>query len=117
MHATIKKVTDDIETLSFNTAIAQMMIFVNAFTNVASETAARDAHTCSFCSIRLRRTSLQSLWETLNAKFSDVRGDITEQSWPNYDERFLVEDEVEIVVQVNGKLRDKIDGAAHGHGR
>ena len=34
LHATIKKVTDDIETLSFNTAISQMMIFVNAFTNV-----------------------------------------------------------------------------------
>jgi leucyl-tRNA synthetase len=48
------------------------------------------------------------LWETLNNKFEDVRGDITEQTWPVYDERFLVEDEVEIVVQVNGKLRDKL---------
>ena len=37
-----------------------------------------------------------------------MRGDITEQPWPSYDERFLVEDEIEIVVQVNGKLRDKI---------
>jgi leucyl-tRNA synthetase len=48
------------------------------------------------------------LWESSNAKFTDVSGDITQQSWPTYDERLLVEDEVEIVIQVNGKLRDRI---------
>ncbi|HAK06312.1 MAG TPA: leucine--tRNA ligase, partial [Spartobacteria bacterium] len=48
------------------------------------------------------------LWEKLNAKFRDVRGDITEQKWPAYDEQLLVEDEVEIVVQINGKVRDRI---------
>jgi leucyl-tRNA synthetase len=44
----------------------------------------------------------------LNAKFDETRGDITQQSWPAYDERLLVEDEVEIAIQVNGKLRDRI---------
>jgi leucyl-tRNA synthetase len=48
------------------------------------------------------------LWETLNAKFKDSRGDITEQAWPNHDERWLAEHEVEIVVQINGKVRDRI---------
>jgi len=48
------------------------------------------------------------LWEKLNAKFSDVRGDITKQPWPGYDEQLLTEDEVEIVIQINGKLRDRM---------
>ncbi len=107
LHATIKKVTQDIESFSFNTAISQMMIFVNAFTNVDS------------IPVSAMRTFLillnpfaphiaSDLWERLNAKFSDARGDITEQSWPTYDERLLVEDEVEIVIQINGRLRDRI---------
>jgi leucyl-tRNA synthetase len=52
------------------------------------------------------------LWEQLNAKFAGGRGDITEQVWPGYDERLLVEDEVEIVIQINGKLRDRIKMSA-----
>jgi len=48
------------------------------------------------------------LWEKLNAKFSDAHGDITEQCWPIYDERLLVEDETEIVIQINGKVRDRM---------
>ncbi len=107
VHATIKKVTEDIESLSFNTAIAQMMIFVNAFTNAES------------LPISALRTFLillnpfaphiaSELWEKLNAKFKDVRGDMAEQAWPTYDERLLAEDEVEIVIQVNGKVRDRM---------
>lgn len=102
LHATIKKVTEDIESLSFNTAISQMMIFVNAFTNAEA------------IPVSVMRTFLtllnpfaphlsSELWERLGAK-----GDITGQSWPDYDERLLVEDEVEIVVQVNGKVRDRM---------
>jgi len=107
LHATIKKVTQDIESFSFNTAISQMMIFVNAFTNV-------DAIPLS-----AMRTFLvllnpfaphiaSELWEKLNAKFSDAPGDITEQRWPTYDERLLVEDETEIVIQINGRVRDRM---------
>jgi leucyl-tRNA synthetase len=107
LHATIKKVTDDIESFSFNTAISQMMIFVNGFTN---------AETIPLTAMRMFLVLLNpfaphissELWETLSAKFADSRGDITEQSWPEYDERLLVEEEVEIAIQVNGKLRDRI---------
>jgi len=106
-HATIKKVTEDIDSLSFNTAISQMMIFVNAFTNA------------EVIPLRLMRTFLvllnpfaphlsSELWEKLNAKFQDDVGHITEQKWPSYDERFLVENEVEMVIQVNGKVRDRM---------
>jgi leucyl-tRNA synthetase len=106
-HATIKKVTGDIESFSFNTAISQMMIFVNAFTG---------AETIPLSSMRRFLVLLSpfaphiasELWEKLNAKFTDARGDITEQQWPAYDERLLVEDEVEIVLQVNGKVRDRM---------
>ena len=41
-------------------------------------------------------------------KFKKVRGEITGQSWPSYDEKLLVEDEVEIVIQINGKVRDRV---------
>ena len=106
-HATIKKVTEDIESLSFNTAISQMMIFVNTFTG---------AETIPVSSMRSFLVLLSpfaphiasELWEKLNASFTDARGDITEQPWPAYDERLLVEDEVEVVIQINGKVRDRM---------
>jgi len=41
-------------------------------------------------------------------RVTQTAGDITDQKWPDYDERFLVEDEVEIVIQVNGKVRDRM---------
>jgi len=105
-HATIKKVTEDIESLSFNTAISQMMIFVNAFTN---------AETIPLPSMRTFLVLLSpfaphlgsELWEKLNIKFQDA-GDISEQKWPAYDERLLLEDELEIVIQINGKVRDRM---------
>jgi leucyl-tRNA synthetase len=107
LHATIKKVTGDIESFSFNTAISQMMIFVNAFINV--ETVPLKAMRSFLILLNPFAPHLASeLWQTLNTKFSDACGDITEQSWPDYSERLLVEDEVEIVVQINGKLRDRI---------
>jgi len=106
-HATIKKVTEDIESFSFNTAISQMMIFVNAFTG---------AEAIPFSSTRAFLVLLSpfaphiasELWEKLNGKFTDACGDITEQSWPSYDQQLLVEDEVEIVLQINGKVRDRM---------
>ncbi|PYI45619.1 MAG: leucine--tRNA ligase [Verrucomicrobia bacterium] len=107
LHATIKKVTQDIESFSFNTAISQMMIFVNAFTNV--DTIPVSAMRSFLGLLNPFSPHIASeLWEKLNAKFSDAPGDITEQRWPIYDERLLVEDEIEIVIQINGKLRDRM---------
>jgi leucyl-tRNA synthetase len=107
LHATIKKVTEDIESFSFNTAISQMMIFVNAFTNV--EVNPLSAMRSFLVLLNPFAPHIASeLWERTNTKFTDARGDITEQPWPSYDERLLVEQEVEIVIQINGKLRDRI---------
>ncbi len=112
LHATIKKVTEDIESFSFNTAISQMMIFVNAFTNV--ETIPLSAMRSFLVLLSPFAPHIASeLWERLNTKFTDARGDITEQSWPDYEERLLVQDEVEIVIQINGKLRDRMKMSIH----
>jgi leucyl-tRNA synthetase len=107
IHATIKKVGEDIEALSFNTAIAQMMIFVNAFT------------TADVVPVAALRTLLlvlnpfaphlaSELWETLGTRFPVATNEITDQAWPEYREELLVEDEVEIPLQVNGKVRDRV---------
>ena len=110
LHFTIKKVTSDIETLSFNTAIAQMMILVNALTNapVKSEAALR---TLLLVLNPFAPHLTSELWQILGEKFNDVKNGIVAQSWPVHDEKFLVEDEVEIVLQVNGKVRDRIQVA------
>ena len=102
IHATIKKVGEDIEILSFNTAIAQMMVFVNAFTN---------ANPRPKSAIRILLQVLnpfaphltEELWEALG-----FEGMVAGQPWPEYDASYLIEDEIEIPVQVNGKLRDKV---------
>ncbi len=106
LHATIKKVTEDIESFSFNTAISQMMIFVNAFTNI--EVIPLSAMRTFLILLNPFAPHITSeLWQRLGAEFGDSRGDINRQSWPVYDERLLIEDEVEIVIQINGKLRDR----------
>ena len=80
LHATIKKVTEDIESFSFNTAISQMMIFVNGFTNAdAIPLAAMRTFLILLNPFAPHISS--ELWERLNAEFDDARGDITQQSW------------------------------------
>jgi leucyl-tRNA synthetase len=106
-HATIKKVTQDIEALSFNTAIAQLMIFVNAFTNVEKIPLAALRSFLILLNPFAPHLSSE-LWGKLNGRFSDLSGDITDQSWPVYNEKLLVEQEVEVVVQINGKVRDRM---------
>jgi leucyl-tRNA synthetase len=109
-HATIKKVTRDIESLSFNTAISQMMIFVNAFIpQQGTEMLPLSAMRTFLVLLNPFAPHLTSeLWENLNGAFRDNAGDIAAQKWPDYDERLLVEDEAEIVIQINGKVRDRM---------
>jgi leucyl-tRNA synthetase len=103
-HATVKKVTEDIESLSFNTAISQMMIFVNAFIPQGGTAVPISAMRTFLLLLNPFAPHITSeLWERLG-----LGGAITAQSWPSYDESCLVEDEIEIVLQVNGKLRDRI---------
>ena len=104
VHTTIKKVTEDIESLSFNTAISQMMVFVNGFTNV--ESIPVTAMRVLLLLLNPFAPHLTSeLWEKLGTKFRVEPAEITQQRWPIYDEALLVEAEVEIVIQINGKIR------------
>ena len=105
-HATIKKVGEDIEKLRFNTAISQMMECINAFT---SENEVPHELFRSFL-ILLNPFAphlTEELWEQL-----EYKGSCLEADWPACDESLLVEDEIEMVVQINGKVRSRIQVAA-----
>ena len=111
LHETIKKVTHDIEKLSFNTAISQMMICCNAFGKAEKLPAVllRDLLKClnPFAPHITEEIHMHLGNAFPSAKCSRSRI-LAERAWPSYNEAFLVEDEIEIVVQVNGKLRGKI---------
>lgn len=107
IHATIKKVTEDIEALSLNTAIAQMMIFVNAFTTVETRPIAA-LRTLLVLLNPFAPHITSELWETLGRQFPVTPNEITDQPWPGYLSEFLLEDEVEIALQVNGKVRVRV---------
>ena len=100
-HYTVKKVTSDIETLNFNTAIAQMMIFINDCYKAPS---IYKPYAIGF--IQLFACFAPHFGEELFEQVTGKQG-ITYEPWPTYDEAFLKEDEVEIVLQVNGKVRSK----------
>ena len=105
LHETIKKVGEDIERLSFNTAISQMMICTNAFGKAEKLPASlmRDLLKCL-------NPFAPHITEEINSQLPIAESNtmLCNQDWPTYNEAYLVEDEVEIVVQVNGKLRGKI---------
>ena len=107
VHATVKKVTEDIESLSFNTAISQMMVFVNAFTNTRSLPVSA-MRTLIVLLNPFAPHITSELWEKIGERFGNSLGQITAQVWPEYDEKLLVEDEVEIIVQVNGRVRERM---------
>jgi leucyl-tRNA synthetase len=106
IHATIKKVGEDIESLGFNTAISQMMICVNTFTNANPRPRKALRALLQVLNPFAPHIS-EELWERLGFDENGARPLATEP-WPAYDEALLVEDEIEIVLQVNGKVRDKI---------
>ncbi|NWQ43076.1 leucine--tRNA ligase [Bacillus sp. EB106-08-02-XG196] len=101
-HQTVKKVTEDYEGLRFNTAISQMMVFINE----AYKSTVLPKHYMEGFVKMLAPVAphvAEELWEKLG--FS---GTISYETWPAYDEAKLVDDEVEIVIQVNGKVKTKL---------
>lgn len=101
-HQTVKKVTEDYEKLRFNTAISQMMVFVNE----------------AYKQDELPREYMEGFVKLLNPVCPHITEELWEmlghdetiayEPWPTYDESKLVDDEIEIVVQINGKIRDRI---------
>jgi len=106
-HQTVKKVTEDFEALRFNVAISQLMVFINeaykqeilpqdlmeGFIKLLSPIA---PHIC------------EEIWQILGHEHT-----LAYEPWPSYDESKLVEDEIEIVIQINGKVRTKIKVASN----
>ncbi len=107
LHACIKKVTEDLDGMRFNTAISAMMVFIN------------EAMTWQTKPLSVMKPFLQllapfaphvaeELWARLHATFGQVATSLAYAPWPKYDAALLVESEIEIPVQVNGKFRDVI---------
>ena len=100
---TVKKVTNDYETLNFNTAISQMMIFINA---VYKEEKLPREYAEGF--IKLLNPICPHITEEIWNTFLGHKNTIAFEKWPTYDDTKLVEDSFEMIVQVNGKVRGKL---------
>jgi leucyl-tRNA synthetase len=104
LHACIKKVTEDLDGMRFNTAISAMMVFVND----ALKWESRPRAVLSPF-LNLLNPFAPHLAEDLAFRLGNVNGGtLAYQAWPEYDESYLVEDTIEFPVQVNGKLRGHI---------
>jgi len=105
-HQTIKKVTEDYEKLAFNTAISQMMIFVN---EVYKKQTVSKEMIRGF--LKLLNPICPHITEELNKEYLKQNEELIYSEWPIYNEAYLVVDEVEMVVQINGKLRARFNVA------
>ena len=106
VHKTVKKVGEDFERMKFNTAIAAMMSLVNEFTKKGSVTKGE-----YMTLITLLNPVAPHMTEELWEKYGNG-GFLSMQPWPSYDDEKTVDDEVEIVIQINGKIKDKMMIAA-----
>ena len=105
LHACIKKVTEDLDGMRYNTAISALMIFVNE----ASKWETKPQETLRTFLLLLNPFA-PHLAEDLAARLGEVpSGTVAYEPWPSFDEALLVEDFIEFPVQVNGKLRGHID--------
>ncbi len=103
---TVKKVTDDFETLQFNTAISQLMVFVNEAYKV-------DGLPVDYVKgfIQLLAPIAPHMGEELWQRVTQSTESISYEPWPTYDEEKLVSDEIEVVFQINGKVRGKANAS------
>jgi leucyl-tRNA synthetase len=112
LHACIKKVTEDLDGLRFNTAISAMMVVIN-------EAMTWQTKPLSVMKIFLQLLApfaphlAEELWARLHATFGQTAPSLAYAPWPKFDSALLVENEIEIPVQVNGKLRDVIKVSAN----
>ena len=102
MHKTIKKVSSDTENLKYNTAIASMMTLLNEFYNKGSITKAELRDFLIILNPFVPHVT-EELWQA-----AGFEGMLNEAFWPGYDEAKCVDDEIEIAVQVNGKVKEKL---------
>jgi leucyl-tRNA synthetase len=105
LHKTIKKVTEDTGNLEFNTAISQMMIFINEIFKM--ETLHRSVWERFVLLLSPYAPHIaEELWELLGKE-----PPVALKSWPSYKEELIQDEEVTVVIQVNGKVRDRLQMA------
>ncbi|HBJ37009.1 MAG TPA: leucine--tRNA ligase, partial [Planctomycetaceae bacterium] len=114
LHTTIRRVTEDTEAMSFNTAIARMMEFTNFFTRL--ETKPRQAMETIVVLLSPYAPHIaEELWQLLSggdaAGKGEANGCVSLYPWPQWDEAALVQSSIELPVQINGKVRCKINVA------
>ena len=102
-HFTVKKVTNDYETMNFNTAVSQMMIFINT---VSKEEIFPKEYAEGFLKILnpIAPHITEELWNTVFGN----NGTMAYSSWPTYDEEKAIDTQVTLPIQINGKLRETI---------
>ena len=106
----IKGVTEDADKMQFNTAIARMMEFINALSKYLQEETKNLDFLKNVCMDFIKILApfaphfAEEQWNLLTDKYS-----VFNEAWPTFDPKALVKDEVEIAVQVNGKIRAKIN--------
>ncbi|HEV2330527.1 MAG TPA: leucine--tRNA ligase [Verrucomicrobiae bacterium] len=107
LHACIKKVTEDLDGLRFNTAISALMVFVNEAMTWETKPAAVIREFLILLHPFAPHLA-EELWEKLSAVSGQPSANLAYSQWPAFDPALLVENEIEIPVQINGKLRDVI---------
>ena len=112
LHMTVKKVTEDVrDRFMFNTAISSIMELVNAFYAFQDkELSPALARETASMLLRMLAPFAPHITEELWARLFD--GSVHAQKWPAYDEAALTQDEIEVVLQINGKVRDRVKIAA-----
>ena len=102
-HALVKKISEDILAFKFNTSIAAYMEYVNAATADAEKFSLADFEVFVKLLSPFAPHIAEELWELMGHRES-----ISKEPWPTFDPKMIVEDRVQLVVQINGKVRDQI---------
>ena len=100
MHKAIKKVTEDLGELKYNTAIASLMEWLN-FLSKQEQISKEEYKTFLMLLAPFAPHITEELWQIINGQLS-----IHKQLWPKFDDKYLLEEEIKVVVQINGKVRD-----------
>ncbi|RPH82477.1 MAG: hypothetical protein EHM77_03185 [Planctomycetaceae bacterium] len=107
LHQTIGAVTKSLETMSFNTGIARLMEFTNFFTRC--ERRPREAMEAIVTLLAPYAPHVaEELWQCLRGDERPASDCVSTRAWPQWDEAALVQSEIEVPVQINGKLRGKV---------
>ena len=104
LHKTIKKVSEDIDLMKFNTAVSCMMEFVNAWQIPGQGLDKKDLHKFLVILSPFAPHISEEIWN-----LADFKGLCSQQKWPKYDEKLVKKEKVFLIVQVNGRIRDKIE--------